>query len=429
MADRPNILYVFTDQQSSCAMNCAGNVDIDTPAMDSIAQTGVLFENAYCAQPLCGPSRCSIMTGFMPHETSVDANGSGIPESLHLQSMGPLFESAGYECVYGGKWHLPGKWLEEGHGFRPVAGFGDHDLASDCIEFLKQRHEKPFLLVVSFDNPHNIFEWALNVDLPWGAIPDVPTEECPNLPPNFAIPAFEPGAIRVEQAAQPVLFPGRQFTEEQWRHYRHAYYRLVEKADAGVGRILRVLQDGGLLDDTLIIFTSDHGDGNGAHHWHQKQVLYEESIRIPFIVSFKGVTKAAHVDRVHVVSNGLDTIPTLCDYAGIDPPPGLRGRSIRPMAEGGESDEWFNECVIETKFLGGRGFGTRGRVLRTDRYKYTVYLWGPYREQLIDMHEDPGEMVNLAVEAKYRNVLADHRDRLARWCDESKDDFVVPRSA
>ena len=96
------------------------------------------------------------------------------------------------------------------------------------------------------------------------------------------------------------------------------------------------------MDDTLIIFTSDHGDGNGAHHWHQKQVLYEESIRIPFIVSFKGVTKAAHVDRVHVVSNGLDTIPTLYDYAGIDPPPGLRGRIIRPMGEGGESDEWFN---------------------------------------------------------------------------------------
>lgn len=423
MSNRPNILYIFTDQQYAGAMSCAGNKDLTTPAMDSLAKTGVLFEKAYCTQPLCTPSRASMFTGFMPYEIDVTSNDKAISDHLRKQELGSVFEPD-YECVYAGKWHVPEISMPEGHGFRNLSDFGDKDLAERCVEFLKQGHNRPFLLVVSFDNPHNICEWARNQKLPWGQVPRVFTEECPDLPVNFAIPPFEPEAIRIEQSTPKGVHPTSGYTDEHWRQYRHAYYRLVEKVDAELGRILDALRDQGLEENTLVIFSSDHGDGLGAHHWNQKSVLYEESIRVPFIVSFKDVTKAGHVDDTNLISNGLDLFPTLCDYADIKVPDGLRGRTVRPLAEGLE-DEWRDQVIVETLF-GPPGYqGTQGRMVRTQRYKYMVYSWGQYREQLIDMKEDPGEMVNLAVNNKYQVILQEHRERLARWCKETGDHFDV----
>ena len=425
MSDRPNILYIFTDQQFAGAMSCAGNQELHTPAMDSLAETGVLFENAYCSQPLCTPSRGSMFTGRMPHETGIDFNGIPIPDEIRDQSMGNLFEAAGYDCAYAGKWHLPRGSVDDEHGFRELIGFGDIGLAEACIDYLKEPKDRPFLLVASYDNPHNICEWARHQNLPYGNIPRVPTEDCPNLPANFAIPPFEPDAIRFEQAQQPLIYPTVNYSDEEWRHLRHAYFRLIEKVDAEIGKILDTVRDLGLDENTLIIFSSDHGDGHGSHHWNQKSALYEEQIRIPYIVSLKGATKGGHVDRSHLVSNGLDIIPTICDYAGIEAPDGLRGRSVRSIAETGAADEWRNQLVVETYF-GESQTKTRGRALRTNRYKYTVYSFGMYREQLTDMENDHGEMVNLAANSKYREVLQEHRDQLQKWCEETGDNFKVP---
>jgi len=425
MPERPNILFIFTDQQSAYAMSCAGNADLNTPAMDSLAETGARFENAYCTQPLCTPARASLFTGLMPHECGINSNGQPIREHLRDQELGKVLTRAGYECVYGGKWHVPEIAIPEGHGFRNIAGFGDTHLADRCIEFLKQDHDQPFFLVASFDNPHNICEWARSQRLPWGPIDDVPTQDCPNLPANFAIPAFEPGAIRIEQAEFREVHSTWDFSDEHWRHYRHAYYRLCEKVDAEVGKILDALREQGLEDNTLVVFSSDHGDGHGAHHWNQKSVLYEEVVRIPFIVSLKGVTRPGHVDS-HLVSNGLDLFPTLCDYAGVEVPDGLKGRSVRPLIEGGDGVDWRDDLAVVTYFDVPHYRGTKARMLRTQRYKYAVYSWGLYREQLTDLENDPGEMVNLAVETRYADVLQEHRDRLARWCKENDDRFDVP---
>ena len=427
MPDRPNILFIFTDQQSAYAMSCAGNADLNTPAMDSLAQTGVRFENAYCTQPLCTPARASLFTGLMPHECGINANGQPIPERLRPQELGNVFQDAGYECVYGGKWHVPEIAVPEGHGFRQICGFNDRDLAGRCTEFLKQDHEKPFFLVASFDNPHNICEWARSQRLPWGPIPEVPVEDCPNLPQNFAIPPFEPEAIRIEQATFKEVHPTSRFTDEHWRQYRHAYYRLCEKVDAEIGRILEALREQGLEEDTLVVFSSDHGDGHAAHHWNQKSVLYEEVVRIPFIVSLKGVTQPGRVDS-HLVSNGLDLFPTLCDYAGVDVPDGLRGRSVRPLAEGQDPADWRDDLAVTTYFDIPHYRGTQARMIRTQRYKYAVYSIGLYREQLTDLENDPGEMVNLAVNSNFRDVLQEHRGRLAQWCEETGDRFVVPET-
>jgi arylsulfatase A-like enzyme len=365
-----------------------------------------------------------MFSGLMPLEAGVPRNGGSFRDGLIPQTTGHVLSAAGYDCAYGGKWHVPEISMPEGLGFRRIAPFGDDRLADVCGDYLRAPHERPFLLVASFDNPHNICEWARGERLPWGELGDPPpVESCPNLPPNFAVGAFEPEIVRVEQATSWIRYPSVIFSEDDWRRYRWAYYRLVEKVDAEIGRLLAALDDAGLRDDTLVLFTSDHGDGHGAHRWNQKSVLYEEVIRVPLVARWPGRWPAGAVDR-HLVSNGLDLLPTLCDVAGAPAPEGLRGRSLRGLAED-HGGPWRDELAVETVFDGAESYHSEGRALLTERYKYIAYQFSRRREQLFDLVADPGEMVNLAVDARSANVLDEHRRRLARWIEttDSRDRF------
>ena len=152
-----------------------------------------------------------------------------------------------------------------------------------------------------------------------------------------------------------------------------------------------------------------------------KSVLYEESVRIPFILSQKGVIPAGIVDDEHLVSNGLDLLPTLCDAANIKIPDGLRGRSLLPLAYQRTEDGWRNFVVVESQ---------HGRMLRTDRFKYSIYSSGKNREQLVDLKNDPGEMRNLSDNPDYKSVLDEHRGLLKEWCEANNDTmglrYLVP---
>lgn len=190
--DTPNILYIFTDQQTASAMSCAGNPDLKTPNIDRLASRGIRFTNAYCAAPLPSPSRASMFTGYYPHQTGILKNGVPIPDEFINNTCGHLLAKAGYECVYGGKWHLPASTIDTAHGFKMIHKFGDNGLADSCITFLNQKHKKPFFLVVSFDNPHNICEYARKQPLPWTFINEpVSINDCPNLPLNAQYPVFQ----------------------------------------------------------------------------------------------------------------------------------------------------------------------------------------------------------------------------------------------
>jgi arylsulfatase A-like enzyme len=310
--------------------------------------------------------------------------------------------------------------IPEGHGFRRLSGFDDVALASACVDFFEEDHDCPFFLVASFDNPHNICEWRRQQNVPWGEIGEPPrVEDCPMVPANFAIPPFEPEAIRIIAEANPRIYPGQRYSDEQWRRYRWAYNRLVERVDAQVGEILDGLEAAGLADNTVVIFSSDHGDGQGAHHLVQKSFLYEEAVRVPMIVSMPGMAQPGRVDD-RLVSNGLDIYATVCDLAGVESPEGAEGLSLRPILEGEDDADWRDYVVVETNWEGHR---CDGRTVRTDRFKYTTYTWGAYREQLIDLEADPGEMVNLAVYTKYRDELQRHRDLLRAWCERTGDTF------
>ncbi len=424
---RPNILVILTDQQHAGMMSCAGDRHLRTPALDRLAEGGTRFERAYTTNPVCVPSRVSMMTGRMPSELGVrsngDANKQASPEVIET-SLGRLLRTAGYETVFGGKTHWIRGMTLESLGFRDLTRDERDGLAAEAVRFLGERRDRPFLMVASFINPHDICYMAIDdharaqqrpaknpervveremlaraLERPSGAL-------LPPLPPNFEIPRLEPEAIDAEYARDFRDHARRTWTPEMWRLHRWAYRRLTEKVDAQIGRVMQALRDNHLEEQTVVIFTSDHGDMDGAHRLEHKGVLYEEATRVPFIVSHKGASRPRQVDRTHLVSAGLDLLPTVCDYAGITPPRGLLGRSVRPFVEGRKAQDWRSDVLVETQ---------SGRMVRSDRYKLSVYERGARREQLIDLHKDPGEMTNLADDRSYERVLAEHRRRLERW--------------
>jgi arylsulfatase A-like enzyme len=423
---RPNIVLIMTDQQQAQALSCAGNLDLKTPNLDKLAKSGIRFENAYVTFPLCAPSRSSMFTGKMPHTLGVDSNEK---EDIALRpidkenGLGNILKKASYDCAYGGKWHAPETEIAPGNGFDKIAGFGDIPLAQKCIDYLssKRNSDKPFFLVASFDNPHNICEWARNEPLPYGNIPAVATSKTPKLPVNFKKTSLFPEALQNEQSISKLVYPTQNYTEEDWRQYRYTYYRLVEKVDSEIGEILDAIDKLGLRDNTLILFTSDHGDGNASHGWNQKTALFEEIINVPFIVSYKGIKNPGNVNQTSIISNGLDLFPTLCDYASIQLPEKLLGKSIKPLLEGkvAELDREFT--VVETTFDGKQAYGTSGRAVIEKRYKYVLYNWGKNREQFFDIEKDPFEMNNLAGIAIHSNIIDEYRQKLMDWCTETKD--------
>jgi len=169
-----------------------------------------------------------------------------------------------------------------------------------------------------------------------------------------------------------------------------------------------------------VVFTSDHGDMDGSHRLASKNVFYENSAGVPFIMQYKGVIPPNQVDENSLVSNGLDIVPTLCDYAGVSVPKYLLGRSLRLVAENGKDNSRRPFVVAENN---------TGRMLRTARFKYCVYKEGKIRESLVDLRTDPGEMNNLAGQAGFQKHLNKHREFMQKWIVESKDNqakaFVI----
>jgi len=196
----------------------------------------------------------------------------------------------------------------------------------------------------------------------------------------------------------------REYSDRMWRYYLYIYARQVEMLDADVGRLLDAVEACGRAENTMILFTSDHGDGRGRHMHVSKWYPYDEAVKVPMIVACPSRIAEGKQDTTHLVS-GVDVVPTICDYAGIEPPEHTRGASLRPLLEN-KAVRWRELVVSE--------FMLRGRMLRTDRYKYVTYRGDPV-EMLFDMKADPWETKNLYEEPRHAQVLAEHRRMLDEY--------------
>ncbi len=433
-----NILLITTDQQSATMLSCSGNPHLRTPHMDSLAAGGVRFELAYAAQPLCIPQRCSWYTGLMPHRHGVTFNVDG--EELRAGvMMGQIFRDAGYATGYSGKWHVNAPAEDRArHGFEWLSNIrmngADKGIAPDFERFLDESGDRPFIFSASFNNPHNICEAARGGPFSDGN-PGIPENlgQLPPLPENFSVPEGEPSVIReVQELYRDRNYPTANWDEARWRLHRWFYSRITEIVDRRIGKVLEVLQKSGRWEDTAIVFTSDHGDGNAHHHWNQKQVLYDEAARVPFIVTPPG-GGPGRVERGQLVNAGIDLIPTLCGLAGIDCPPQLEGCDWSDALSGAELPAKRDHLIVETEFgTYGKPLGYLGRAVRTRRYKYMVYDRGENREFLVDMERDPGETLNLAGSPENGETLDRHRALLRDYIAGTGDIFpleLVPAPA
>jgi len=421
-AIKPNILLIITDQQTADAMSCSGNQYVKTPALDKLATSGVRFEKNYVTQPLCLPFRSSLQTSRYPHEIGTINNGTTINGDFPM--LGNLVASAGYQCEYIGKWHVGTS--PEKAGYKNYDNVGtDDEKAKATVEYLHKKHDNPFFLTVSLMNPHNVCQLARadadGTDLPDGSIglPPAKLDELPPLPRNFEISANEPSAIRNAQKSSFKQYPTPNWNELIWRQYLWGYYRLVEKVDSEIGKIIQALEAGGYADNTVIVFTSDHGEGMAMHHWNQKQVLYDQVTRVPLIISWKGKTQK----RVYseLVSNALDIPVTILDIIGEEKPSSMHGISLLPILDG-NSPKPRDFVVSETMFAENeKPLGGTGRMIRTKKYKYCIYDNGENREQLFDMEKDPGEMINLVSDNKFKKELNNHRELLTNWGNKTND--------
>ena len=210
----------------------------------------------------------------------------------------------------------------------------------------------------------------------------------------------------------------RSWSERQWRLYRGAYRHFMADVDRQIGIVLDALRESGLERDTVVIFTSDHGDHDGEHRLTMKRSFYEAAVHVPLLVRWPGRVAANRVDDRHLINNGIDLLPTLCDLAGVAPPAGLPGRSFSGLARGEEAAGWREFTVSQT---------VTGRMLRGGRYKYCVYHHAGVSEELLcDLHDDPLETVNLAASPAHRAALREHRSLLAEWTGHHADRNGAP---
>ncbi|MBL8173914.1 MAG: sulfatase-like hydrolase/transferase [Bryobacterales bacterium] len=431
-AGRPNILYIMTDQQHSGMMSCTGNPWVKTPAMDSLAAAGTRFELAYSGNPVCVPARTSMMTGRYPSHFGIRGNNvRELPRDVLPTALGHTLRAAGYRTAFGGKTHWPKPMTAESIGYEYITADERGRLADECVTFLKQKHDKPFFLVASFINPHDICYMAIDAYTKGSSLPAMypksvverervaaatklfaGLDKCPPLPSNHGHTDVDPGAFSRLTGFR--KYVREKWTAEEWRLHRWVYARLTEEVDAQIGRVLTALREAGLDRNTVVIFTSDHGDMDSAHGFEHKSLPYEESARVPFIISWPGHVPAGRIDRKHLVGSTIDLYPTICDYAGAQPPPGLPGRSLRQIAEKGSAPGWREDLIIECG---------DSRTVRTARYKYSLWEGPGVTETLFDMTKDTGEMKNLAAVPAAATLLAEHRERLRRHIQARVDDY------
>ena len=461
--NRPNILFICTDQQSGFATGHAGNEWLSTPHMDSIAQSGVSVTQSFCTYPVCSAARASHFTGLMPHRNGVTRNGLPLTSEAS-DMMGPTFRRAGYETVWAGKWHIP-EWFPTEED--TVPGFHcvplqkgpdkkrDRGYTEEAIRFLRRTHGRPFLLSLQLHDPHEICS-LFHEDLPKIDFP--PDDKLPPVPENHKAIPDEPDVIKQfridelqgyrevhtwddeqwsrfrrlwdryredgdQEAAQTLrLMRKDRWTDRDWRRYLYVYYRLVERADRNIGRVLDALRENGLEENTLVVFTSDHGDGMGAHGWTRKMMFYEECVRVPLHMSWGGMIPPDFRDEDHLVS-GVDLFPTLCDYAGIEPPEDIAGQSVKPVIENPE--EPGRDCLVGemTSLQNLTDEKWEGRMLRTPSYKYVVFNGDERGEMLFDLEADPLETSNVAGEARYEGLKNELEGKLQGWCRATDDDF------
>jgi arylsulfatase A-like enzyme len=446
---RPNIIYIMTDDHAAHAMSCYGSKINTTPNLDRLAAEGMLFKNAFVTNALCGPSRATLLTGLYSHKNGFRDNKPNTRFDSSQVTFPKLLRQAGYQTAVIGKWHLnsdpvgfdywnilPGQgrynnpvFIEMGQ--RKVEKGYVTDLITDkCIDWIKGRDaSKPFCLLYHHKAPHR--EWTPDAkhaklyeekDLP---LPRTFNDDYS----NRATPARDQ-QMTVEEHLTPTDLKqkppeglsGQALKEWKYQRYIKDYVRCVASVDDNVGRLLNFLDESGLSDNTIVVYTSDNGFFLGDHGWYDKRFMYEHSLRVPLLVRYpRAVRPGTTTDAMAI---NCDFAPTFLDYAGVPIPPHMQGRSLRPVLEGDAPPDWRKSVYYHYYEFPQPHHVHPHYGVRTDRHKlihyYTLKEW-----ELFDLAKDPDELNNVYDDPAYQTVRDDLRRELTRLREQYQDTEVA----
>lgn len=438
-AERPNILFIMSDDHANAAVSAYDDTLVQTPNIDRLAREGMLFERAFCTNSICGPARAVTLTGKYSH-----INGFIVNESTSFdggqQTYPKLLQEAGYETAVIGKWHLgsdptgfdfwkiligQGQYYDApfltDRGQVETEGYVTDVITDLAIDWLETRvDDKPFMLMYQHKAPHANFQPGPAYK-DWREDEEIPEPE--TLFDNYATrsPAAWDNEMRIDptlefqyQGEQDLTVPhglkGRERSKWLYQFYIKNYLRCVKSVDDGVGRVLDQLERMGELDNTIVIYTSDQGFFLGEHGYYDKRFMYEESLQIPLLVRYPKSIEAGSV-RSEMVSN-LDFAETMLDFAGVEIPADMQGKSLKPLLEGAELIDWRDSVYYHFYEYPGYHYVKRHYGIRTERYKLIRYYHDIEAWELYDLRTDPNEVDNLYGRDGYEELTADLKKQL-----------------
>ncbi len=463
MTRQPNILFIQSDQHNPKVMGCAGDPVVETPNLDALASRGIVFENAYCASPICVPSRSSMLTGQHPHENRVWTNSHVLSSSV--PTFAHALGAAGYRTVQIGRMHFVGP--DQLHGFseryvgdhgpnyiggNPAdhgelsgtagphrvslkksghgqSGYEVHDeaVADEAVRFIESLSEsresgdeRPVLLAVGLMLPHQPFVARKNdYDRYEGKIglPEIPDASVVEEHPYFQWWRSHTDINDV--------------SDEESVRARTAYWALVDRLDAQIGAILNALEAAGLTEDTLVVYTADHGEQIGERGLWWKQTFFEESVKVPAIVSWPGrIPEEARSDRV---ITQFDLNATMIEAGAAPHLPFSHGRSLLELAQSPSETDWDDIAISEYCTEPGDPAHSDGdrtwqqRMVRRGDWKLMYFHGMP--PLLFNLKDDPNELNNLAESPEHSSVLNELTDIVLRSWDPDQIDAEIRRMA
>lgn len=454
-ATPPNILLIMSDDHTTQAVGCYGRRLSDyahTPHIDRLADEGMLFENCFCTNAICVPSRASILTGQYSHVHGLRALQKGFPPSS--DNFAKRLRQAGYQTMIAGKWHLKNQpsgfdqyqlLPNQGEYFDPSfrvngedweddrvvkAGYSTDLITDTAMDMIAKRdRSRPFMMVCSYKAPHDPYHnHPRNGDLYADqTIPEPEDLHWPESPKGRVHEGWPlEGRLKRKYLNKPERYPGppleldgedpKADRSKLYQKFIKDYLRTVAGIDQNVGRLTRFLDQKGLRENTIVVYTADQGYFLGEHNLFDKRYMYDEAIRMPLIVRYPKLIKPG-IRSSEMVTN-VDFAPTLLDLAGVPIPPSMQGRSVRPLLDGKTPADWPQNMYYHywdhhwTRRPSHYGVRTHSHKL--------IYFYGLLREgrapeacwELYDLKEDPHERVNVYGNPEYARVTADLKEQL-----------------
>jgi choline-sulfatase len=407
MDKKPNIVFLHVDQLKRSAIGAYGCPYVNTPHLDRLIQSSTHFERSYCSVSVCVPARTGWYTGLEPEQSGVTENARWIDrDAVHPMDLGTwLRDRGGYDSVYTGKWHVALKPQSCGfrflHDSNPVGEYGDTAVARAAEEFLLTYNDKkPFFLSVGLLNPHDICYWGFRFSPGKFAMAPRINDQLPPFPENYLKQNDHSG-----------------WSETDWQFYAYSYFRFVEMVDEEIGRVYRAFERSPQRDNTVFIFSSDHGQASGEHGYETKNTPYEHGCCVPLaVIDPKGSPRC---DRNSLIS-GLDMAPTICDYAGVERMPNNNGQSFKPLVRGEKAvrRDWL---AAATPLLKHRMVWRGDHKLIHERKTDSL--------ELFNLADDPLETKNLvndpacAPVLKEMLALRDEADAARKYCPMARADM------